>query len=125
MCFINLTKVYDSVDRTFLWMVFARFGAPQRMIPVIRQFHNGMRACVRINDGECSGWFAVKQGLRQGCVLALLLFNIFFAAVTHAAYTRFEVGKCVMDALVGLRKIAVAGGRGETTAGEPAPPTSP
>ena len=64
-CFIDLTKAYDSVDRTLMWKVFARFGVPQRMISVIRQFHDGMRACVRLDDGECSEWFPVEQGLRQ------------------------------------------------------------
>ena len=64
MCFIELTKAYDSVDRTLLWTVLARFGVPQRMISVIRQFHDGMRACVWLDDGVCSGWFAVEQGLR-------------------------------------------------------------
>ena len=62
VCFIDLTNAYDSVDRTLLWIVLARFGVPQRMISVIRQFHDGMRACVRLDDCVCSGWFAVKQG---------------------------------------------------------------
>ena len=78
----NLYPVYDDhtyIDRTLLWTVHARFGAPQNMISVIRQFHDGMRACVRLDDRVCSGWFAVEQGLGQGCVLAPLLFNIFFA----------------------------------------------
>ena len=60
------------------------------MISVIRQFHDGMRARVRLDDRACSGWFAVEQGLRQGCVLAPLLFDIFFAAVINVAYTRFK-----------------------------------
>ena len=70
VCFINLTKEYDSVDRTLLWTVLARFGVPQNMISVIRQLHDGMRACVRLDDRVCSRWFAVEQGLRQGFVLA-------------------------------------------------------
>ena len=51
---IDLTKAYDSVDRTLLWDVLARFGVPSRILAVIRQFHDGMQACVRLDDGECS-----------------------------------------------------------------------
>ena len=64
MCFIDLTKAYDSVDRTLLCTALARFGIPSRMLAVIRQFRDGMRACVRLDDGECSDMFDVEQGLR-------------------------------------------------------------
>ena len=96
VCFIDLTGAYDSVDRTLLWTLLARFGVPQIRISAIRQFHDGMRACVRLGDRV--------QGLRQGCVLAPLLFNIFFAAVINLASTRFKADKGIMDALVHLRK---------------------
>ena len=60
------------------------------------------------------GWFAVEQGIRQGCVLASLVFNIFFAAFINVAYTRFKPDKDFMDALVHLRKrTGVGGGEGE------------
>ena len=51
LCSIDLKKVYDSVDRTFLWQELARFEVPPHAIEVIRQFHDGMRACVRNDEG--------------------------------------------------------------------------
>ena len=60
------------------------------MIVIIRQFHYTMRACVRLDHGACSGWFAVEQPLRQGCALAPLLVNIFFVTVINVAYTRLK-----------------------------------
>ena len=60
VCFIDFTKAYGSVDRTLLWTILARFGVPQNMISVIRQFHDGMRACVRLDDRVCSRWFAME-----------------------------------------------------------------
>ena len=118
VCFIDLTKAYDSVDGTLLWTVLARFGVPHSMISVIRQFHVCMRACIWLDDRVRSRWFGVEQGLRQRCVLAPLLFNIFFAAVINVACTRFKADKGIMDALVQLRKKRGAGDRGEATAEE-------
>ena len=97
-------STYGSVDQTILLTVLARFGVLHSMISVIRQFHDGMRACFRLDDRVCSGWFAVEQDLRQGCVLASLLFSIFFAAVINVAYTRFKADKDIIDALVHLEK---------------------
>ena len=60
----------------------------------------------------------MERGLRQGYVLAPLLFNIVFAAVINVAYTLFKADKDIMDALMHLRKIG-GEGSGEATAGEP------
>ena len=104
MCFIDLQRAYDTVDRTLLWQVLTRIGVPPQMMAVIRQFHDGMRACVRPDDGVCSDWFEVEQGLRQGCVLSPLLFNIFFAAVLTVVLQRFSEEPAILAELVDLKE---------------------
>ena len=100
LCFIDLQKAYDSVDRTLLWQVLARLGTPPQMIEVIRQFHDGMRACVRSDVGRCSKWFEVAQGLRQGCVLSPLLFNVFFAVILRVVLERFSKDAGILADLI-------------------------
>ena len=104
MCFIDLQKAYDTVDRTLLWQVLTRIGVPTQIIAVIQQFHDGMRACVRPDAGVCSDWFEVEQGLRQGCVLSPLLFNIFFAAVLTVVLQRFSEEPAILAELVPLKE---------------------
>jgi len=58
------------------------------MAAVIREFHGGMGARVRMDDGELSDWFKPTQGLRQGCVLFSFLFNFFFAAAIEVVIAR-------------------------------------
>ena len=62
LCFIDLQKACDSVDCAPLWQALARFGVSPQMLQVIRQFHDGMRACTRNDDGECSEWFSEDAG---------------------------------------------------------------
>ena len=66
-----------------------------------------MRLYIRFS----SGWFAVERGLRQGCVLAAHLLDIFFAAVINVSYTRFKADEDIMDALVHLGKKRGGGGQ--------------
>ena len=54
MCLIDFRKAYDSVDRELFRFVLARFGVPEKMLTVNCQFHEGMRARVRTDDGEHS-----------------------------------------------------------------------
>ena len=106
MCFVDLQKAYGSVDRELLRKVLAQAGVPEEMVAVIRQFHDGMQAQVRMDDGELSDWFEVTQGLRQGCVLSLLLFNIFFAAAIEVVLVRFSEDDTILKDLVYLEEEA-------------------
>ena len=50
VCYIDVTKAYDSADRTLLWTGLARFGVPQNIISghsSIPRLHASMRAARR------------------------------------------------------------------------------
>ncbi|XP_076041836.1 uncharacterized protein LOC143025717 [Oratosquilla oratoria] len=56
---------------------------------IIKAFHDGMTAHVCMG-GNISNSFAVIVGVKQGCVLAPILFNIYLAAVTLLARYKSE-----------------------------------
>ena len=104
LCFIDLTEAYDSVDRTLLWDVFACFGVLSRMLAVIRQFHHDIKACMQLDDGQCSDKFDVVQGLGQRCVLAPLLFNMFYTALLRVANKRSFADAAITGNMVQLQR---------------------
>lgn len=89
--FVDLTKAFDSVNRPALWAILHKIGCPAKFVNIIRSFHEGMEACV-IEAGETSPKFAVTNGTKQGCVLAPLLFSIFFSMTLLVAFRDCEVG---------------------------------
>ena len=78
----------------------------------MRHFHDRMRERIRTDDGEYSDWLSVRQALRQGCLLARLLFNMFFTAVLSVAVERFSANSDVVKDTV-CTKVRDEKGRGK------------
>ena len=55
-------------------------GVPPRMLAVVKSFHEGMHAEARIGS-DTTEKFEVRNGLRQGCTIAPLFFNIYFSGM--------------------------------------------
>ena len=85
MVFVDLTKAFDSVGREGLWKILKKAGCPPRITEIIRSFHEGMVGRV-IGDSQVSEPFTVRNGTKQGCVMAPLLFSIVFSAVLQDAF---------------------------------------
>lgn len=91
MVFIDLTKAFDTVNREGLWQILKKIGCPKKFVNLIRSFHDGMMGCV-LDCGEVSAPFRVTHGTKQGCVLAPLLFSIFFSMMLLVAFKDCNIG---------------------------------
>lgn len=86
--FVDLTKAFDTVNRSLLWNILEKFGCPPSYLAVLTALHEGANACVISAGGNCDP-FTVESGVRQGCVIAPIIFNLFFAGVMKASSNWF------------------------------------
>jgi hypothetical protein len=91
MAFVDLRKAYDCVPREALWKVLRVYGVHGKLIELLEDLHTGTQAAVKLG-GAVSGWFDVKSGVRQGCVIAPLLFNIYMDFVVKQALAQMPSG---------------------------------
>ena len=75
--FVDLTMAFDTVSRNGLWKILAHLGCPPKFLTIFRQLHEGQQGQSKHN-GSLSGSFPISSDVKQGCVLAPILFSIFF-----------------------------------------------
>ena len=85
MAFVDLAKAFDTVCRPALYMVLQRVGCPIMLLKLISSFHDGMFSSVQY-EGSRSREFLVRNGVKQGCVLAPTLFGIYFSVLLWVAF---------------------------------------
>ena len=79
MCFIDLKAAYDTVKEA-LWEVVSRYGVSAKLVRLLKALYRDTQSAVRV-EGDLTEWFNVNTGLRQGCLLSPMLFNIFIDQV--------------------------------------------
>ena len=82
--FVDLTKAFDSVNWTALWIILGKLGCPFTFLDMFKQLHHDMKG--RFNfSGLISEPIAIENGVKQGDIPAPTLFSIYFAvALTYA-----------------------------------------
>ena len=70
-------------------MTLSKLGCPTKFVNLIRQFHGDMTGQV-LSDGEASEPFSISNGVKQECVLAPVLFNLFFTYLLNHATRDLE-----------------------------------
>jgi hypothetical protein len=72
--FTDFKKIYDSVKMEVLFNILIEFGIPMKLVRLIRMCLAVMYSRVRVSK-NLSDRFPIRNGLKQGDALSLLLFN--------------------------------------------------
>ena len=73
--FINFLKAFDSIHRETTWKILMHYEIPIKMVNIVKALYLDIMCAVQTEDG-LTEWFTVQSGVRQGCILSLLLFAI-------------------------------------------------
>lgn len=76
LCFVDYQKAFDRVKHDKLVEVMEKAGIPKLERRLIINLYWKQSAAVRW-DGECSRDIKVERGVRQGCVISPILFNLY------------------------------------------------
>ena len=86
--FIDLSMSLNTMNRQDLWEIMRLAECPIESTNIVRDFHNQMTAAVSI-AGEETVPFHVVNGVKQGCVLTPVIFNVFLAASSYLSRESF------------------------------------
>jgi hypothetical protein len=76
ICFIDFQKAFDKVRHNKLREVMKLAGIPDLERKLIEHLYWNEEACVRTKSGETK-YFKIRRGVRQGCILSPILFNLY------------------------------------------------
>ena len=89
MAFIDYSKAFDRVQHQKLMEVMKRTGIPELERRLIANLYWGQTAVVKIGS-EISESITVKKGVRQGCILSPVLFNLYTDYMIDEAFEDLE-----------------------------------
>ena len=77
-CFVDFSKAFDCIPRDILVTKLISCGITGKFLDVIKNIYKNVTSCIKI-DGKLSPEFDSQTGVRQGCIMSPLLFNIFMS----------------------------------------------
>ena len=93
-CFIDFKKAYDSVCHERLFSKLDSLNINGKLLEIIKNLYCKSNCAIKIQN-KATNFFNCLRGVRQGCPLSPILFNIYLNDLTY------ELDKC-NSSLLGL-----------------------
>ena len=75
-CFVDFRKAFDSIWHEGLFYRLLSYGISGKMFRIIKNLYSKSTCAIKI-DNHRTSFFEYSRGVRQGCILSPLLFNLF------------------------------------------------
>ena len=73
---MDFEAAFDTIWREVLWKMLRSFGVDPKITSLIETMYDDAEYAIVIN-GQLTEWFRVEIGVRQGCLLSVILFSLF------------------------------------------------
>jgi len=93
IAFIDFRQAFDSVDRDKLWTIMSSKGIPTHLITTIQKIYTENTIRVNVGNGISEDSRDITQGVRQGCPLSPVLFNLYLDEVIRIWFQKLKLRK--------------------------------
>jgi Reverse transcriptase (RNA-dependent DNA polymerase) len=73
LCYVDMTKAYDRVERWVLGEVLREMGLPKGFVELVVEINTNIQTTITTDFGPTDR-FTIERRLRQGCPLSPILF---------------------------------------------------
>ncbi len=105
MKIIDINKAYDSVPLKCIFKALLNMGVPGTLVFAIREHYNNANAIPVINGVQCNK-VKVDRGLRQGCCLSPILYNLYTNEILKIINDKYAQSHSTMLAYADDRSLA-------------------
>ena len=93
VAFIDISKAYDRVWREGLWSKLIKAGIIGKMLRVLKNIYKNVESSVLLGQLR-TDFFNIEVGVRQGCLLSPLLFDLFLNDIVEVVNRLGKGVKC-------------------------------
>ena len=84
VCFIDYSRCFDGIHREALFTMLKRNGINGNFLEMLKSLYDNVSSAVKCANNNFTEYFDCPVGLKQGCILSPILFNIFISEVSRS-----------------------------------------